>query len=89
VLDVNAPSGQDYIEAMQIAGEFACAGRAEVVAKVLEILRTRQAGQTLIKMDAVHNHHNFALTVRAMPSEVLAAKLLGLSSDTIASMSAS
>jgi tRNA-splicing ligase RtcB len=54
LLDVNQPSGQDYIEAMNIAGAFAYAGREEVVAKVMEILGTSEV------RDHVHNHHNFA-----------------------------
>lgn len=53
LLNVSRPSGQDYIEAMQIAGEFAYAGREAVVAKTLEILGA-EAEWT------VHNHHNFA-----------------------------
>jgi tRNA-splicing ligase RtcB len=53
LLDIRQPSGQDYIEAMTLAGEYAYAGREAVVAKVLEILGT-QAEWT------VHNHHNFA-----------------------------
>ena len=53
LLDIHTPSGQDYIEAMTIAGEFAYAGREAVVAKVLEILQA-EAEYT------VHNHHNFA-----------------------------
>jgi tRNA-splicing ligase RtcB len=56
LLDVNQPSGQDYIEAMSIAGEFAYAGREEVVKKVLEILSVG----SLDEYDQVHNHHNFA-----------------------------
>jgi tRNA-splicing ligase RtcB len=53
LLDVNRPSGQDYIAAMQIAGDYAYAGREAVVGKVLQILGT----QAIAK---VHNHHNFA-----------------------------
>lgn len=53
LLDASAPSGQDYIEAMQIAGEFAYAGREAVVAKTLEILGAQAEW-------SVHNHHNFA-----------------------------
>jgi tRNA-splicing ligase RtcB len=47
------PSGQDYVAAMNIAGEFAYAGREAVVATVLDILGARVT-------DRVHNHHNFA-----------------------------
>jgi tRNA-splicing ligase RtcB len=45
--------GQAYIEAMTLAGEYAYAGRDEVVAKVLEILGAEAT-------EDVHNHHNYA-----------------------------
>lgn len=53
LLDITQPSGQDYIEAMEIAGAFAYAGREAVVAKTLEILGAEAVW-------SVHNHHNFA-----------------------------
>lgn len=53
LLEIHTPSGQDYIEAMTIAGEFAYAGREAVVAKVLDILGATAEW-------SVHNHHNFA-----------------------------
>lgn len=53
VFDINTPLGQDYIEAMTLAGEFAYAGRDAVVDKVLEII----GGKITYE---VHNHHNFA-----------------------------
>jgi tRNA-splicing ligase RtcB len=53
LLPIDQPSGQDYIEAMTIAGEFAYAGREAVVSKVLEILGAEAEW-------SVHNHHNFA-----------------------------
>lgn len=53
LLNIHEPSGQDYIEAMTIAGEYAYAGREAVVQKVLDIIGA-QAVWT------VHNHHNFA-----------------------------
>lgn len=53
LLDIHQPSGQDYIEAMTIAGAYAYAGREAVVAKVLEILGAKAVW-------SVHNHHNFA-----------------------------
>lgn len=53
LLDASTPSGQDYIEAMTIAGEFAYAGREAVVAKTLEIIGAEAEW-------SVHNHHNFA-----------------------------
>lgn len=45
--------GQSYIEAMNLAGKYAYAGRDVVVEKVLEILQATA-------VEEVHNHHNFA-----------------------------
>lgn len=45
--------GQDYLEAMHLAGEYAYAGRDLVVAKVMEILGAKA-------VEEIHNHHNFA-----------------------------
>jgi tRNA-splicing ligase RtcB (3'-phosphate/5'-hydroxy nucleic acid ligase) len=45
--------GQAYVSAMELAGEYAYAGRDVVVAKVLEILGAQAVHE-------VHNHHNFA-----------------------------
>jgi tRNA-splicing ligase RtcB len=45
--------GQSYIAAMELAGEYAYAGRDVVVTKVLEILGAEAVHE-------VHNHHNFA-----------------------------
>lgn len=53
LLRMDSPSGQDYIEAMTIAGEYAYAGREAVVKKTLDILGAEAEW-------AVHNHHNFA-----------------------------
>lgn len=53
LLDIHKPSGQDYIAAMHIAGNFAYEGRRAVVRKVLEILGAEATF-------TVHNHHNFA-----------------------------
>jgi tRNA-splicing ligase RtcB len=53
LLPLAQPSGQDYVEAMTIAGEYAYAGRELVVERVRQIL-----GATIV--DSVHNHHNFA-----------------------------
>lgn len=53
-LSVNSTAGQDYIAAMQLAGEVAYAGRRQVIAKVLEILGNPKV------IDTVHNHHNYA-----------------------------
>jgi tRNA-splicing ligase RtcB len=45
--------GDSYISAMELAGEYAYAGRDAVVAKVLEIVGADAVHE-------VHNHHNFA-----------------------------
>lgn len=45
--------GQRYLAAMNLAGEYAYAGREWVVGEVLDILGATAA-------DEVHNHHNFA-----------------------------
>jgi tRNA-splicing ligase RtcB len=45
--------GESYVAAMELAGEYAYAGRDVVVAKVLEILGAEATYE-------VHNHHNFA-----------------------------
>lgn len=53
LLDLSTPSGQDYWNLMELAGEYAYAGREWVARKVVELL-----GGT--EVDLVHNHHNFA-----------------------------
>ena len=53
LLPIDSELGQEYIAAMQLAGDYASAGRDVVVDRVLEILGT---SPTL----SVHNHHNFA-----------------------------
>jgi tRNA-splicing ligase RtcB len=53
LLPLQQPSGQDYFEAMTIAGEYAYAGREAVVERVRQLL-----GATIT--ETVHNHHNFA-----------------------------
>jgi tRNA-splicing ligase RtcB len=53
LLEVGTELGDAYIEAMQLAGDYAYAGRDVVVAKVLEILGADATHE-------VHNHHNFA-----------------------------
>jgi tRNA-splicing ligase RtcB len=52
MLRVDSDRGQSYIAAMQLAGDYAYAGREVVVAKVLGILGARS-------LEEVHNHHNF------------------------------
>jgi tRNA-splicing ligase RtcB len=53
LLDLAAPIGHDYWHLMNLAGQYAYAGREWVVRKVVELL----GGQEL---ELVHNHHNFA-----------------------------
>ena len=53
LLEVGTELGDAYIAAMQLAGEYAYAGRDVVVGKVLEILSADAVYE-------VHNHHNFA-----------------------------
>jgi tRNA-splicing ligase RtcB (3'-phosphate/5'-hydroxy nucleic acid ligase) len=53
LFEADSELGQSYIAAMELAGEYAYAGRDIVVAKVLEILGTTAVHE-------VHNHHNFA-----------------------------
>jgi tRNA-splicing ligase RtcB len=53
LLHADSELGRDYIAAMELAGEYAYAGRDVVVDKVLEIL----GGHSTYE---VHNHHNFA-----------------------------
>jgi tRNA-splicing ligase RtcB (3'-phosphate/5'-hydroxy nucleic acid ligase) len=53
VIPIGTPLADDYLAAMNIAGEYAYAGRDWVVDRVLKILQT-EARQR------VHNHHNFA-----------------------------
>jgi tRNA-splicing ligase RtcB len=53
LFEVGSELGDAYVAAMQLAGEYAYAGRDVVVAKVLEILGAEAVHE-------VHNHHNFA-----------------------------
>src|SRR4029077_9544462 len=53
LFETGSELGDAYIAAMQLAGEYAYAGRDIVVDKVLEILDTEAVHE-------VHNHHNFA-----------------------------
>jgi len=53
LLKVDSEIGQDYIYSMRLAGEYAYAGRDEVIKKVLRILGVKSVYE-------VHNHHNFA-----------------------------
>ena len=53
LLELGTELGDSYIAAMELAGEYAYAGRDVVVDKVLEILSAKPVHE-------VHNHHNFA-----------------------------
>ena len=53
LFEVGSELGESYVAAMELAGEYAYAGRDVVVAKVLEILGAAATHE-------VHNHHNFA-----------------------------
>lgn len=52
-IDVNSDLGQQYLNGMHLAGEYAYAGRDWVCRKVASIL-----GANIL--DEIHNHHNFA-----------------------------
>lgn len=53
LLSTSTELGQQYIAAMELAGEYAYAGRDLVCQKVLEIIGANEEW-------SVHNHHNFA-----------------------------
>lgn len=53
LLSTHSDLGQAYIHAMQLAGDYAMAGRDIVCNKVLEILGAEERY-------SVHNHHNYA-----------------------------
>lgn len=53
LLDMESRDGQEYIEAMELAGLYAYAGRDWVCQRVADII-----GSEIV--EEVHNHHNFA-----------------------------
>jgi tRNA-splicing ligase RtcB (3'-phosphate/5'-hydroxy nucleic acid ligase) len=53
LFEIGSELGEAYIAAMELAGDYAYAGRDVVVDKVLEILGAEAVHE-------VHNHHNFA-----------------------------
>ncbi|HLH03845.1 MAG TPA: RtcB family protein [Bryobacteraceae bacterium] len=53
VLALDSEIGQDYVQGMQLAGEYAYAGRNWVCARVAQLL-----GAQIV--EEVHNHHNYA-----------------------------
>ena len=55
LLDLSTPLGHDYWHLMNLAGEYAYAGREWVARKVVDVL-----GGT--EQELIHNHHNFAWT---------------------------
>jgi tRNA-splicing ligase RtcB len=63
LLPAGSELGRAYIAAMQLAGDYAYAGRDVVVDKVLEILGASATYE-------VHNHHNFAWRESHMGSDV-------------------
>jgi tRNA-splicing ligase RtcB (3'-phosphate/5'-hydroxy nucleic acid ligase) len=63
LLHVDSELGRSYISAMELAGEYAYAGRDVVVDKVLEIL----GAESLYE---VHNHHNFCWRERHFDTDV-------------------
>lgn len=53
LLPLDAPLGHDYWQLMNLAGDYAYAGREWVARKVVDMLGGRE-------LELVHNHHNFA-----------------------------
>ena len=53
ILDLDKPMGQDYWSLMNLAGQYAYAGREWVARKVVEIIGGHE-------LELVHNHHNFS-----------------------------
>ena len=53
LLPLDRPTGHDYWALMNLAGEYAYAGREWVARKVVSLLGARE-------LELVHNHHNFA-----------------------------
>lgn len=53
LLDLHQPMGEEYYALMELAGEYAYAGREWVARKTVQLL-----GGT--EQELVHNHHNFA-----------------------------
>lgn len=53
LFNVDSDLGQQYLKAMELAGEYAYAGREYVLGRVLKILKANS-------VRGVHNHHNYA-----------------------------
>jgi tRNA-splicing ligase RtcB len=54
VLDIGTPSGDTYRELMELAGDYAYAGRDYVIEQVLSVLDNPEV------TESVHCHHNYA-----------------------------
>jgi tRNA-splicing ligase RtcB len=63
LLNLQSSIGQDYWALMNLAGEYAYAGREWVTRKVVEILGAKE-------VEMVHNHHNFAWKEYHMVPEI-------------------
>jgi tRNA-splicing ligase RtcB (3'-phosphate/5'-hydroxy nucleic acid ligase) len=64
LLDLQTPIGHDYWHLMELAGEYAYAGREWVVRKVVSLLGGRE-------LELVHNHHNFAWKEKHFGQELI------------------
>lgn len=53
ILGLDTPLGDDYWQLMNLAGEYAYAGREWVTRKVVQMLGANE-------VEMIHNHHNFA-----------------------------
>jgi tRNA-splicing ligase RtcB (3'-phosphate/5'-hydroxy nucleic acid ligase) len=63
LLDLRSSLGEDYWALMNLAGEYAYAGREWVARKVVEILKAKE-------VEMVHNHHNFAWKERVFVGDM-------------------
>ncbi len=52
LLDLNSELGADYLACMQLAGQYAYAGRDWACSKVAQIIG-------VLEMEEIHNHHNY------------------------------
>lgn len=64
LLDIRDGLGADYWEMMNLAGDYAYAGREWVARKVVSVLGAKE-------LDLVHNHHNFAWKEKHFGEEVV------------------
>lgn len=54
LLSVTNDAGQEYLQALEVAGRYAYAGREVVVRQVMDMLGARSI------LEEIHNHHNYA-----------------------------